>query len=116
MRDVLASLPIGELVSQFAGDSFAGEMISGFLTQGYDQGYNTGEYARLNGYSDYAPSYPDYSYASSYSSNIAENRRIYSEGYERGYRDAMERREYELSGDQSPDLVSLLVGNVLNGI
>lgn len=116
LQNVLAVLPIGELVSQVAGDSFVGEMISGFLTQGYDQGYNVGEYARSNGYSDYQPMSPAYSYAGSYSTSIAENRRIYSEGYEQGYRDAMERRDYELSVDQSPDLVSLLVGNVLNGI
>ena len=66
----------------------------------------------------YDPYAVNTSYYDSYSLNVAENRRIFSEGYEAGYRDAMMARqdeEYDPYYDSQPDLVSLLIGNVLGG-
>jgi hypothetical protein len=114
-------LPVGDLVYQIAGNSFLSELLGSFLKQGYDQGYVDAQYARDYGYGDdnyYDPySYNDVSY-DSYSTNVAENRRIFSEGYEAGYRDAMNARsdDYYPYEDSQPDLVGLLIGNVLSGI
>ena len=119
---ILNSLPVGDLVSELAGNSFVSELLSGFLTQGYDQGYIAGQYARDYGYDEEAY-YDPYAYNETnydtYSINLAENRRIFSEGYEAGYRDALQARNdeaYYPYEDSQPDLVSLLVGNVLSGI
>ena len=118
---VLSQLPVAELVQGLTGNSFISELLGGFLNQGYDQGYIDGEYAREYGDDDssyYDPyAYHDTSY-DTYSLNLAENRRIFSEGYEAGYSDAIAARadDYSPYQDSQPDLVGLLVGNVLSGI
>ena len=115
-------LPVGELVYQIAGNSFLGDLLSSYLTQGYDQGYCDAMYAREYGYVDDDRYYDPYSYQNTaydtYSLNMAENRRIFSEGYEAGYRDALSAREdeYYPYQDSQPDLISLLVGNVLSSV
>jgi hypothetical protein len=117
----VSELPIGHLVYQIAGNSFLSELLGSFLKQGYDQGYIDAQYARDYGYGDdnyYDPyTYSNASY-DSYSINVAENRRIFSEGYEAGYRDAMTARndDYYPYEDSQPDLIGLLIGNVLSGI
>lgn len=120
--DILGSLPVADLVTELTGNSFVGQLLTGFLTQGYDQGYLAGQYARENGYYDEDDYYDPYSYSGAsydaYSVNLAENRRIFSEGYEAGYRDAMlsRRDDYEPYYDSKPDLIGLLIGNTLSGI
>jgi len=83
------------------------------------------QYAREYGYGEesyYDPYYDPYAYSDtsyvSYSLNAAENRRIFSEGYEAGYQDAMMARndDYYPYEDSQPDLVGLLIGNVLSGV
>jgi hypothetical protein len=114
-------LPVGDLVYQIAGNSFLSELLGSFLQQGYDQGYMDAQYARDYGYGEesyYDPyAYSDTSYVS-YSLNAAENRRIFSEGYEAGYQDAMMARndDYYPYEDSQPDLIGLLIGNVLSGV
>lgn len=113
---------LGDIIGQLTGNSFLGELLSGFLVQGYDQGYLMGQVARDGGYGDedyyYDPYAVNTSYYDSYSLNIAESRRIFSEGYEAGYRDAMMAREDEYMPyyDSQPDLISLLAGNLLSSI
>ena len=113
---------LGDVIGQLTGNSFLGELLSGFLVQGYDQGYTMGQLARDNGYDDenyyYDPYAVNASYYDTYSINLAENRRIFSEGYEAGYRDAMMSREddYMPYYDSQPDLISLLAGNLLGSI
>lgn len=118
---LLNNLPIGDLVSGLAGDSFIGELLSGFLTQGYDEGYLAGQYVRDNGYNEedyynnpYAVNEASYDM---YSVNLAENRRVFSEGYQAGYSDALAARQddYYPYEDSQPDLISLLIGNTLSG-
>lgn len=119
LGSILANVPIGELIYEFTGNSIAGEILSGFLSQAYNQGYLNGQYARSNGYADryYDPYTYNTGYYDVYSANLAENRRIFSEGYELGYRDAIEsRRIYDPYADRSPDLVSLLIGSTYAGI
>lgn len=117
---LLNNLPVGDLIQQLGGNSFIGELLSGFLTQGYDQGYLAGQFARDNGYKDdyyYDPYMVNDTSYDLYSSNLGENRRIFSEGYEAGYRDALNTRQddYYPYEDRQPDLISLLIGNTLSG-
>src|SRR5690606_14083732 len=49
---LLGALPVGEIVSEITGNSVIGELLGGFLNQGYDEGYLAGEYARDNGFAD----------------------------------------------------------------
>ncbi len=114
-----SDLPVGDLVHQIAGNSFLSELLGSFLQQGYDQGYIDAQYARdygdVNYYDPYASNATSYD---TYSLNVAENRRIFSEGYEAGYRDAMSSPSdgaypYE---DSQPDLIGLLIGNVLSSV
>jgi len=112
---------VGALIYRLSGNSFIGRLLSSFLTQGYDEGYLAGLYARDHGYYDdryYDPYGYSETYYDAYSTNLSENRRIFSEGYEAGYRDAVSavRNEYDPYYDRQPDLVSLLIGNSLSGI
>jgi len=94
-------------------------MISQLLAVGYDNGYQEGLYAQSNGYGDQYYSDP-YGYQNTsydpYSYSVGENRRCLSEGYKLGYQDAMNRnnRYDPYSGGGNTDLVSLLIGSVLN--
>ena len=119
---------IFNLSNSFSGGGFIGRLFSKLLALGYNQGYNDAQYARSNGYGDQYYQDP-YVYQDSYGyqddsyqnagydrySCLAENRRYMSEGYELGYRDALNSRNqydgYNNSG--SGDLVSLLLGNIL---
>jgi len=114
---LLNNLPVGDLISDISGNSVAGELLNNFLSQGYDQGYQTAQYAQQQGIDTYYDPYAAND-SDTYSVSMAENRRVFSEGYEQGYRDAMARRnEYDPTEDgQTPDLVSLLLGNVLSGV
>lgn len=118
---ILSQLPVGELLSEFAGNGFLGDLLGGFLNQGYDQGYIDAQYAREYGYDEstyYDPYARNDTGYNTFSVNLAENRRIFSEGYEAGYRDAMMARDDEYSPyqDSQPDLIGLLVGTVLSEI
>lgn len=118
---LIDELPVGNLVSQIASNGFLNQLLGSFLQQGYDQGYIDAQYAQEYGYAEdtyYDPyAYSDTAY-DTYSLNVAENRRIFSEGYEAGYRDAMVARndDYYPYQDSQPDLIGLLIGNVLSGI
>lgn len=112
---------LSSIIYRLSGNSFLGRLLSSFLSQGYDEGYLAGLYARDHGYYDdsyYDPYGYNVSYYDAYSANLAENRRIFSEGYEAGYRDAMmsRRSDYDPYYDSQPDLVSLFVGNSVIGI
>lgn len=115
--DLLSSLPIGDFISQFAGNDFVSELLGNFLAQGYDEGFLAATNARRNVYDDenYEASYTtDDGIYDGYSTSLAENRRIFSEGYELGYRDAMAgRRDYDPIENGNSDLVSLLLGGAL---
>jgi hypothetical protein len=119
--NAISQLPVGDLLSEFAGNGFLSELLGGFLSQAYDQGYLDGQYAREIGYTE-DEYYDPYAYHTTsydtYSLNLAENRRIFSEGYEAGYRDAMAARqdEYYPQEESQPNLIGLLVGNVISGV
>jgi hypothetical protein len=116
---------IGGLIGQFTGDDGAiGELISQTVGYGYDQGYYAGQYAVDNGYSEtdfYDPyQYSDVGY-DPYSLSIGQNRAILSQGYEAGYRDGYQAAQneqydygYDPMQDGNVDLVSVMLGNVLN--
>ena len=122
--DILASLPIAELIQGFTGgDSFIGDLVGGLLSQGYDEGYYAGETARDLGYEEvqfydpYAVNGAGYSPYSLCSSSMAANRQLMSNAYEMGYRDAMERRrQYDPLHQGEPDLVSMLLGGFLSNV
>ncbi|MGQ0540667.1 MAG: hypothetical protein ACT4O9_02305 [Blastocatellia bacterium] len=116
-NDFLNSLPIVELIGQFGGNDFISELLGNFLAQGYDEGFIAATNARSNAYDN--ENYED-PYAAeggiydSCSTSMADNRRIFSEGYELGYRDAMAgRQDYDPIENGNTDLVSLLLGTVL---
>jgi hypothetical protein len=98
------------------------DTLSRFLAAGYEEGYSDGIYARsYNNREDYfynPYSYTDTSY-DSYSYNLAQNRQCLSEGYELGYQDAISGRNgngYSPLSYGNGDLVSLLLGNVLQTV
>lgn len=90
------------------------------LASGYDQGYSDGLYARRKNYGDryyYDPYVYEDSGYDPYSYSLGENRRCLSEGYQLGYRDALYGSDqYEPLEDGNVDLVSLLMGNVLQTV
>jgi hypothetical protein len=100
---------------------FLSRLFGQLLASGYDDGYQRGLYARSNGYGDryyYDPYvYQDTSHDPyPYSYSVGENRRCLSEGYQLGYQDALygnsQYDPYARGGNA--DLVSLLIGGVLN--
>lgn len=117
-NDILGSLPIAELIQQFTGgNDFVSSLIGGFLTQGYDQGFLAGQYARRNGL-DEDDYYDPYVYEDGmydpYSVTLGQNRQLLSEGYDLGYQDALSgQSDYDPIDDGNVDLVSLLLNNVL---
>lgn len=119
---LLGALPVAELIQQFAGDNeFVSAIAGNLLTQGYDQGYYAGQYARDIGYRNavYNDPYADTNgncYLSS--SSIGDNRALLSQGYELGYRDAMQGSNNYANqfGGIEGDLVSTLLSNAISGI
>lgn len=117
--------PYGGLFGLENGD-LTSTLIRRALGMGYYQGFLEGQAARQQGWGDeyYSDPYQYYSfnggyvdtYYDPYSSSLGDTRRVYSEGYEQGYRDALAGRTelYEEFDDTSNvDLVSLLVGSGL---
>lgn len=112
--------------SSNSGGGFMQQLFSKLLALGYGQGYNEGLNARRAGYGDRYYSDP-YAYGDtnyvSYSNTLGENRRCMSDGYELGYNDALYNQRgsdsyqnidpYQNNGNV--DLVSLLIGSVLQG-
>jgi hypothetical protein len=92
---------------------------------GYYQGFLEGQAASRRGWGDryYNDPYAYYStdasyvdmYYDPYSTSMGDTRRVYSEGYEQGYRDALAGRTdlYRDFDGGNLDLVSLLVGSGL---
>lgn len=117
---LLGALPISELIGQFAGDGVVGELLTGFLAQGYDQGFLAGRSARENGYGDQYyqdPYVTEQGIYDPYSVSMGENRQILSEGYGLGYEDALNgQTDYDPQSEGNTDLVSLLLGSVLGNI
>jgi hypothetical protein len=110
-------LPYEDVVDIYSG-GLAGELIQRALGTGYYQGLLEGQLARQRGWGDRYYSDP-YLYEQAiydpYSTSIGDCRRYFSEGYERGYEDALSGRdEYALADGGDVDLVSLLIGNVLS--
>ena len=91
------------------------------LASGYDQGYSDGLYARRENFGD-RYYYDPYVYAEigydPYSYSLGENRHCLSEGYQLGYRDALNGTggRYDPLNDGNVDLISLLLGNELRTI
>ncbi|MDQ3221836.1 MAG: hypothetical protein M3Q26_14010, partial [Acidobacteriota bacterium] len=121
---LLGSIPFAQILQQFAGNSFASEILSNILAQGYNEGFLAGQTARENGYGDESY-YDPYTYEDEYqnavydpySLSMGENRRCLSEGYERGYQDALAgQNDYDPESDGNVDLVSLLLNNILGNI
>lgn len=80
--------------------------------QGYNEGYIAGERSRT-----YGSAYSDpYTYGNGayypYSTSISENRRCLSDGYQRGYQDALYENNPAYGGNT--DLVSVLLSNALS--
>ncbi len=118
---VLSSLPIAEIIEQYTGENeFVSGLIGTFLSQGYDQGMLDGQAARQYGYTDaqYNDPYTDQNgVCDPYSVSLGENRRYLSEGYEQGYRDALEGNEDYIPGNAgNADLVGVLLNSVLAGV
>lgn len=120
---LLNELPIAELVSQYTGDNdFVSSLLGGLLTQGYDEGFLAGQYARNNNGDDDEYGYRDpYSYEGGicdpYSASIGRNRQLLSEGYSLGYQDALRgQTNYEPMSNGNADLVSLLLNGVLGNV
>lgn len=118
---ILGALPIAEIVQQYTGDNpFVSQLVGSFLSQGYDQGFLAGQHAREYGYDDAMYNDP-YAYQNGaydpYSASLGENRRYLSEGYELGYRDALNGNAmYDEQTVGGGDLVGVLLNNVLSGI
>lgn len=100
----------------FYGDGYTRELVRQGVATGYCQGFIDGQNARRYGVSDY---YDPYGYDGdpfdNYSVSFSERQRLLSEGYEMGYRDAMDDRDVYGIDDYgaSPDLVNVMLGNVL---
>ena len=125
-----ASQVVVPLLTSLLGSrgGFFGRLVGQLLASGYNQGYQDARYAQANGYGgrNYQDPYayentysePDYAYQNigydPYSS-LAENRRYMSEGYELGYRDALNTRNQSFAFNNvgGGDLISLLLGSVL---
>jgi hypothetical protein len=102
------------------------ELLARALGTGYTQGLLEGQYAQRYGYAadrgyDYYDPYAYYGYQDTsydpYSASLGDSRRMFAEGYELGYRDAMADRGedfYDQAGGGDVDLVSLLIGSALS--
>lgn len=118
---LLSSPLVGELIDRYAGgNGIASELIGSFVSQGYDQGFLAGQYARQNGDGDNYYRDP-YAYQNGvydpYSVSLGQNRELLGEGYRLGYEDALRNRsEYDPQSDGNTDLVSLLLNNVLGAV
>jgi hypothetical protein len=102
----------------YSGD-YTDELVRRAYNSGYEQGYMAGQAARYNGYSGSAYEDPyffendGYGYGA-YSISMNRQRRCLSEGYERGYLDALDRNdEYDSQFGGDVDLVSLMLSSVL---
>lgn len=107
---------------------FAGEILRGLLSQAYLEGLERGRYERVYGYEDvvYDPYVDEYDYYDPYAydeyypvacaTSLSEQRRLLSEGYRLGYRDAMlERDPYNANVFAGEiDLVSIVIAQSLN--
>ncbi|MEJ7623470.1 MAG: hypothetical protein WKF34_05715 [Pyrinomonadaceae bacterium] len=118
---LLGALPIAEILQQYTGgNDFLSSLVGSFITQGYDQGYLAGENARQGGYQNAEYNDP-YAYENGsgdlYSTSLGDNRRYLSEGYDLGYRDALNGNAgYDPQSEGNVDLVGALLNNVLSGI
>ena len=108
--------------SMIYADPYTRDVTRQALAVGYQQGFEDGRNSALyemSSYNDpYSYGYGGSSIYSSYSTSLAEREQYLREGYEMGYRDAMEDRDsYGLyEGGGSADLVNVLLGTVLGGI
>ena len=117
--------PFGGLFGIGGGD-LDGTLVRRAIGTAYYQGYLEGQAARRQGWGDeyYCDPYQYYSfdgdyvdtYYDPYSSSLGDSRRIYSEGYEQGYRDALAGNSdlYDDYDGSNVDLVSLLLGSTLS--
>lgn len=102
--------------SMIYADPYTREITREALASGYSQGFIDGQNAASYGYNDYAS---PYAYAptvyTGYSTSLAERQQYLNEGYELGYRDALENRDsYGVyDGGGNLDLVSALLGSLI---
>ncbi len=108
------------LMNIVGGDSssFLNDLVSQTLASGYNQGMMDGEYAQEQGWGEdyYNDPYAyDAGVYNGSSVSLAERRQLLSQGYELGYRDAMNERNagYYEEASQDFDLTTLLLDNVL---
>lgn len=84
-------------------------LLQGFLGQGYTDGLLAGQYARTNRIDGYYDPYTyDNAYYSPYVSSLADQRRIFDEGYRMGYEDAMRNRDPYGTLYRAPSGVNLI--------
>jgi len=121
---LLGSIPFAQILHQFTGSSFASEILSNILAQGYNEGFLSGQFAKQNGYGEESY-YDPYAFEDEYQNAVydpyslamGENRQTLSQGYELGYQDALNgQTEYDPHTEGNVDLVSLLLNNVLSGV
>jgi hypothetical protein len=114
---ILNSSPLG-----YSSDPYSAGYVDDVYRQAYDYGYEQGylagqqeaRYDRNAAYEDQNPyGYDDYLY-DGYSVSLGQNRYYLNEGYDNGYREALQgRNDYELDSGGDFDLVSLLINGVL---
>ena len=100
------------------GNSYVSRLTSNAFDYGYEEGYIAGRNARQANYGDRYYQDP-YVYENGlydpYSSSIGVNRQYLSDGYDRGYYDALEGGNgYDPAEDGNVDLVSLLLNSVFS--
>jgi hypothetical protein len=97
-------------------DPYSQDMIQRAAATGYSRGYTDGQNAQRYGWADQGDPYGyNDSGFGNYAVSFTEQQRLLSQGYELGYRDAMEQRDQYGVGQNGGtlDLVSVLLENVL---
>ena len=113
---LINTIPIDELVGVGYG-GYSSQLLRDVLAQGYEQGYYAGRYSRGRRHSRHYLSrvYSRYDeYFDPYSSTVSQDRRVFAEGYNLGYQDALAgRRDYVAGFGRNSNLFSLLLSNVI---
>ena len=105
--------------SSYDNDEYVDELTRRAYNSGYEDGFLAGQAARYNGYSESAYNDPyfsedaGYGYGA-YSICLNRQRRLLSDGYERGYQDALDQNNiYDAQNGGDVDLVSLMLSSAL---
>jgi hypothetical protein len=103
----------------YSNDVYVDELTRRSYNSGYEEGFLAGQAARYNGYNESAYNDPyfsedaGYGYGA-YSICLNRQRRLLSDGYGRGYQDALNRNNiYDARNGGDVDLVSLMLSSAL---